>query len=50
MLRAGAAKASSAAAGLCKWVLAMECYDRVAKVVACVEIKVSRRVSATAES
>jgi len=28
-----AAKASSAAAGLCKWVLAMECYDRVAKVV-----------------
>ena len=24
-----AAKASSAAAGLCKWVLAMECYDRV---------------------
>ena len=30
MLRAGAAKASSAAAGLCKWVLAMECYDRVA--------------------
>ena len=34
MLRAGAAKASSAAAGLCKWVLAMECYDRVAKVVA----------------
>jgi dynein heavy chain len=29
-----AAKASSAAAGLCKWVLAMECYDRVAKVVA----------------
>jgi dynein heavy chain len=29
-----AAKASSAAAGLCKWVYAMETYDRVAKVVA----------------
>jgi len=29
-----AAKASSAAAGLCKWALAMEVYDRVAKVVA----------------
>ena len=28
------AKASSAAEGLCKWVLAMEGYDRVAKVVA----------------
>ena len=29
-----AANASKAAAGLCKWVLAMEAYDRVAKVVA----------------
>ncbi|XP_064633435.1 dynein axonemal heavy chain 12-like isoform X2 [Lineus longissimus] len=28
------AKASSAAEGLCKWILAMEIYDRVAKVVA----------------
>jgi dynein heavy chain, axonemal len=28
------AKASSAAEGLCKWVLAMESYDRVAKIVA----------------
>eukprot|EP00505_MAST-04D_sp_SCG-Rhode-Island_P002886 Stramenopile-MAST_4_protein_2886 len=28
-----AAKASKAALGLCKWVIAMECYDRVAKVV-----------------
>lgn len=28
------ANASSAAEGLCKWVLAMEIYDRVAKVVA----------------
>ena len=27
-------KASSAAEGLCKWILAMEIYDRVAKVVA----------------
>jgi len=31
---ANAAKASSAAEGLCKWVHAMESYDRVAKVVA----------------
>ncbi|XP_077865268.1 dynein axonemal heavy chain 12 [Saccoglossus kowalevskii] len=31
---AKAAKASSAAEGLCKWALAMEVYDRVAKVVA----------------
>jgi len=31
---AAIAKASSAAEGLCKWVLAMESYDRVAKVVA----------------
>lgn len=28
------AKASSACEGLCKWVKAMEAYDRVAKVVA----------------
>jgi len=28
------ANASSAAEGLCKWILAMEIYDRVAKVVA----------------
>eukprot|EP00076_Gallus_gallus_P026085 XP_015148872.1 dynein heavy chain 12, axonemal isoform X4 [Gallus gallus] len=28
------AKASSAAEGLCKWIMAMEVYDRVAKVVA----------------
>ena len=31
---AAAAKGSSAAEGLCKWILAMEIYDRVAKVVA----------------
>ena len=30
---AKAAKASSAAEGLCKWILAMEMYDRVAKVM-----------------
>ena len=29
-----AAKASSAAEGLCRWIMAMEIYDRVAKVVA----------------
>ena len=29
-----AEKASKAAAGLCKWVYAMESYDRVAKLVA----------------
>ena len=29
-----AAKASSAAEGLCKWVFAMDSYDRVAKIVA----------------
>lgn len=28
-----AEKASKAAAGLCKWVYAMETYDRVAKVI-----------------
>ena len=28
------ANASSAAEGLCKWILAMEIYDRVAKIVA----------------
>ena len=33
------AKASSAAEGLCKWVMAMEVYDRVAKVVAPKKIK-----------
>lgn len=30
-----AEKASKAAAGLCKWVYAMETYDRVAKVTHC---------------
>lgn len=35
------AKASSAAEGLCKWILAMEIYDRVAKVVAPKKIKLA---------
>lgn len=34
-------KASSAAEGLCKWILAMEVYDRVAKVVAPKKIKLA---------
>jgi len=36
------AKASSAAEGLCKWVLAMEIYDRVVKVVAPKKIKLAQ--------
>ena len=36
------AKASSAAEGLCKWVLAMEIYDRVVKVVAPKKVKLSQ--------
>ncbi|BFZ08761.1 hypothetical protein BsWGS_11799 [Bradybaena similaris] len=36
------AKASSAAEGLCKWILAMEIYDRVAKVVAPKKIKLKQ--------
>ena len=35
------AKASSAAEGLCKWVLAMESYDRVAKIVAPKKVKLA---------
>jgi len=35
------AKASSAAEGLCKWVLAMEIYDRVVKVVAPKKVKLA---------
>lgn len=35
------ANASSAAEGLCKWILAMEIYDRVAKVVAPKKIKLA---------
>ena len=36
------AKASSAAEGLCKWVLAMEIYDRVVKIVAPKKIKLAK--------
>jgi len=36
------AKASSAAEGLCKWVLAMEIYDRVVKVVAPKKVKLAQ--------
>ena len=35
------AKASSAAEGLCKWVLAMEIYDRVVKIVAPKKVKLA---------
>lgn len=35
------ANASSAAEGLCKWIMAMEIYDRVAKVVAPKKIKLA---------
>lgn len=36
------ANASSAAEGLCKWVLAMEIYDRVAKVVAPKKVRLAQ--------
>jgi len=36
------AKASSAAEGLCKWVLAMEIYDRVVRVVAPKKVKLAQ--------
>jgi len=36
------AKASSAAEGLCKWVLAMEIYDRVIKIVAPKKVKLAK--------
>jgi len=39
------AKASSAAEGLCKWVLAMEIYDRVVKVVAPKKVKLAQAES-----
>ncbi|KAK7101384.1 hypothetical protein V1264_019771 [Littorina saxatilis] len=39
------ANASSAAEGLCKWILAMEIYDRVAKVVAPKKIKLGEAES-----
>lgn len=42
---AKAANASSAAEGLCKWILAMEIYDRVAKVVAPKKLKLAEAES-----
>lgn len=38
-------RASSAAEGLCKWILAMESYDRVAKIVAPKKIKLAQAES-----
>ncbi|ELV12158.1 Dynein heavy chain 12, axonemal [Tupaia chinensis] len=35
------AKASSAAEGLCKWIMAMEVYDRVAKIAEKTELKIA---------
>jgi len=42
------AKASSAAEGLCKWVLAMEIYDRVVKIVAPKKMKLAQAESTLA--
>lgn len=44
------AKASSACEGLCKWVMAMEVYDRVAKVVAPKKEKLKEAESQLAET
>ena len=44
------AKASSAAEGLCKWVLAMESYDRVAKIVAPKKVKLADAEAELAEA
>jgi dynein heavy chain len=44
------AKASSAAEGLCKWVLAMESYDRVAKIVAPKKVKLAQAEDELAEA
>eukprot|EP00201_Polytomella_parva_P020499 CAMPEP_0175042260 /NCGR_PEP_ID=MMETSP0052_2-20121109/2450_1 /TAXON_ID=51329 ORGANISM="Polytomella parva, Strain SAG 63-3" /NCGR_SAMPLE_ID=MMETSP0052_2 /ASSEMBLY_ACC=CAM_ASM_000194 /LENGTH=3805 /DNA_ID=CAMNT_0016305023 /DNA_START=33 /DNA_END=11446 /DNA_ORIENTATION=+ len=43
-----AAKAASAAEGLCKWVCAMESYDKVAKIVAPKKIALAEAQSASA--
>ncbi|XP_055985527.1 dynein axonemal heavy chain 12 [Sorex fumeus] len=43
------AKASSAAEGLCKWIMAMEVYDRVAKVVAPKKARLSEAQKALGE-
>ncbi|CAH8503219.1 unnamed protein product [Schistosoma turkestanicum] len=44
------ARASSAAEGLCKWILAMEQYDRVAKIVAPKRIKLAEAEAELAEN
>ncbi|KAH8876868.1 Dynein heavy chain 7, axonemal [Schistosoma japonicum] len=44
------ARASSAAEGLCKWILAMEQYDRVAKIVAPKRIKLAEAESELADN
>ncbi|XP_078466584.1 dynein axonemal heavy chain 12 [Lampetra planeri] len=43
-------KASSAAEGLCKWILAMEVYDRVAKVVAPKKIRLAEAEQSLAQT
>jgi len=47
---AAIAKSSSAAEGLCKWVMAMESYDRVAKVVAPKKAKLAEAETELAEA
>uniref|UniRef100_A0A3Q0KRH4 Dynein axonemal heavy chain 7 n=2 Tax=Schistosoma mansoni TaxID=6183 RepID=A0A3Q0KRH4_SCHMA len=44
------ARASSAAEGLCKWILAMEQYDRVAKIVAPKRVKLAEAEEELAEN
>ncbi|XP_058438167.1 dynein axonemal heavy chain 12 isoform X4 [Marmota monax] len=44
------AKASSAAEGLCKWIMAMEVYDRVAKVVAPKKARLAEAQKSLAET
>jgi len=44
------ANASSAAEGLCRWILAMEIYDRVAKLVAPKKIKLAEAMADLAET
>jgi dynein heavy chain len=47
---AAIAKSSSAAEGMCRWVLAMESYDRVAKIVAPKKVKLAEAESELAEA
>lgn len=44
------AKASSAAEGLTRWIMAMEIYDRVAKVVAPKKLKLKEAQASLAET